>query len=384
MVRGNGLGLGMGWITTLYIMMAALSVTIAGIYLAAWLLQREARSYLLLALLGISIAGLAGTELWILRAQTPEEYAIALRWFQVPIWSGFLALLGLVGLRLRPRFAWLGWLAVGLRTVALVANFVSGPNLNYAAVLGIERFTLLGEPVATAIAIPNPWMLTGQAALLSSILFLIDAGVSSWRRGEGARSLVLTISLFVAVLAGTTQAVLVFWGFVQSPILITPLFLFVAVVMGAELSHGLLRAARAERDMLAKDAALQISEARLSLAAEAADAGFWSLDQSGHVWATAKSRELFALAPGAELNLPNFLDRVHMHDRERLKRRIEEAFRSHDRFRAEFRVVDPEGGVRWLSSSGRSEADSEAGSKTLMGVSVDITAPTLSRCHFSP
>jgi two-component system sensor kinase FixL len=354
------------WITTLYIMMAALSVTIAGIYLAAWFLQREAQSYLLLALLGISIAGLAGTELWMLRAQTPEEYAIALRWLQVPVWSGFLALLGLVGLRLRPRFARLGWLAVGLRTVALVANFVSGPNLNYAAVTGIERFTLLGEPVATAIGIPNAWMLTGQAALLSSILFLIDAGISSWRRGEGARSLVLTISLFVAVL--------VFWGFVQSPVLITPLFLFVAVVMGAELSHGLLRAARAERDVLAKDAALQISEARLSLAAEAADAGFWSLDQSGHVWATAKSRELFALAPSAELNLANFLARVHMHDRERLKRRIEEAFRSHDRFRAEFRVVDPVGGVRWLSGSGRSEADSEAGSKTLMGVSVDITA----------
>ncbi len=39
------------------------------------------------------------------------------------------------------------------------------------------------------------------------------------------------------------------WHFVQWPILITPMFLFVSAVLGSELSLGLLRAARAERDV---------------------------------------------------------------------------------------------------------------------------------------
>ncbi len=366
----------MSWVTILYVAMAAFSATIAGIYLGAWLMQRDAWSYLIFVLLAVSIACLAGTELWMLRAQTPDEYATALRWFHVPIWSGFLAILGLVGLRLRPRFSSLGWLAAGLRTVSLVANFVSGPNLNYAALTGIDHVALLGEPVAIATGgVPNPWMLTGQAALLLSILFLVDGGISAWRRGEGMRSLVLTISLLLGVVAGTVQAVLVFWGFVQLPVLITPVFLFVAAVMGAELSVGLLRAQRAERDVRIKDAALAVSEERLGLAAEAADAGFWSLDeQSGAVWATDKTRELFGLEPGGDLHLAALLNRVHQQDRVRLQTLIEAALRCNERYRTEFRVVDRDGRVRWLAGLGRCVGNTDAGSKTLMGVSVDITA----------
>ena len=365
----------MGLITILYVMMAALSATIAGIYLAAWLMQREAWSYLIFVLLAVSIAALAATELWMLRAQTPEEYATALRWFHVPIWSGFIALVALVHLRLRPRFSWVGWLAAGLRTVSLVANFVTGPNLNYVAPTNIDYFTLLGEPVAIATGgVPNPWMLTGQASLLLSILFLLDGGISAWRRGDGMRSLVLTISLFFAVAVGTVQAVLVFWGLAQLPLLITPLFLFVALVMGSELSFGLLRAARAERDVRMKEAALGLSEQRLSLAAEAADAGFWSLDaQSGVVWATDKTRELFVLPADGDLRLSDFLERVHRRDRTRLEQLIQTALQSNDRYRAEFRTIVPGGGVRWLGGLGRS-VEGDSGGKMLMGVIMDVTA----------
>jgi PAS domain S-box-containing protein len=299
-----------------------------------------------------------------------------LRWFHVPIWSGFIALVALVHLRLRPRFSWVGWLAVALRTVSLVANFVTGPNLNYVAPTDLEYFSLLGEPVAVATdGVPNPWMLTGQASLLLSLLFLIDGGISAWRRGEGMRSLVLTISFVFAVAVGSVQAVLVFWGFAQLPLLVTPLFLFVALVLGSELSFGLLRAARAERDVRIKDAALTVSEERLSLAAEAADAGFWSLDeQSGEVWATGKTRELLGLAPSGDLSLADFLNRVHQRDRVRLRTLIEAALRSNDSYRTEFRVVDRDGRVRWLAGSGRSVVTTKAGRKTLMGVIADVTA----------
>ena len=184
----------------------------------------------------------------------------------------------------------------------------------------------------------------------------------------------LTISLLFAVLVGTVQAIMVFWGLVQFPILVTPLFLFVALVMGSELSFGLLRAARAEREVKLKDAALGLSEQRLGLAAEAADAGFWSLDgQSGAVWATAKTRELFGLAPGGDLRLADFLERVNRKDRTRLEQLIEAALRSDDRYRTEFRIVHRDGGIRWLAGVGRRVAGSGPDPATLMGVIVDIT-----------
>ncbi|NMQ18083.1 PAS domain S-box protein [Candidatus Competibacter phosphatis] len=365
----------MGWITILYVIIGTLSATIAGLYLGAWLVQREAWSYLMLAVLEVSIVGVAGTELWMMHAQTPMDYATALRWFQVPIWSGFVALVGLVYLRLRPRFLVLGWLAVALRTLALAAAFGSGPNLNYAALTGIERVSLLGEPVAIAIGVPNPWMAVGQASLVLAMLFIIDCGISAWRRGEGARSLALASALLVIVLIGTVQVVSVFWGFVRMPILITPLFLLLALVIGAELSLGLPRAARAERDLRLKDAALGLSEQRLSLAAEAADVGFWSLDaRSKAVSATPKTRELFGLAPDGELALADFLKQVHPRDRACLEQLVEAALGTNERYRAEFRVLDADGGTRWLASLGRGVGESDGTSRTLMGVSVDITA----------
>jgi len=368
----------MSSIAILYVMMAVLSAMIAGIYLAAWLLQREDWSSLVFVLLAVSLVGIAGTELSMLRAQTPEDYAIALRWLHVPVWSGLLALVGLVYLRLRPRFLWVGWLAAGLGTVALIANFVSGPNLNYVALTGIDHITLLGEPVAVVTGVPNPWMLTGQASLVMLLVFILDGGVSAWRRGEGARAralaLALGIGLFVVMAVSAVQVVLVFWGFARFPVMLTPLLLGIAAVMAFELSLGLVRAERAEREVRRKDAALALSEHRLSLAAEVADAGLWSLDeQSGAVWATEKTRDLFGLAVGKDLRLADFLERVHRRDRARLERAIEAALRSDGRFRSEYRVVDPDDRVHWLVGLGGSVSEGAAGPKTLMGVTVDIT-----------
>ena len=365
----------MSWITIIWAMMAALAATLAGIYFVAWLLVRKNASYLVFVLLAGSAVGLAGTELWMMKAQTPQEFGEALRWFQVPIWSGFCCFTALVHLRLRPRFLWVGWLAVGLRTASLVPNFSSAPNLNYTALTGISHISVLGEPIALVTGDPNPWMLIGQASQLLALLFVIDGSVSTLRRGASKRTLWLVISLLALVGLGTVQAVLVFWGFVQMPITVTPLFLLTAGAMAYELSFGLLRAERAEHEVRAKDAALGLSEQRLGLAAEAADAGFWSLDmQSGEVWATAKTRALFALDAGGGLRLVDFLERVHRQDRARLEQQIEAALRSNDRYRSEFRVVDPDGRVRWLAGSGRRVVETGAGPGTLMGVTVDITA----------
>ncbi|MBK1616954.1 hypothetical protein CKO42_00520 [Lamprobacter modestohalophilus] len=363
----------MSWITTLYATMAALSATLGGVYLAAWLMQREDGSYLLFVALAASVIGVAGIELWMLRAPTPEVYGLALRWLHVPIWSGISVFVILAYLRLRPRFPLIGWLALGLRTAALVPNFVSGANLNYLALTDLDQITLLGEPVVVVTGVPNPWMLMGQASNALLFLFILDGSISVWRRGEGARAIALALGLLASVTLSATHAVLTFWGFTQVPVMFTPLLLFVAAAMGFELSFGLLRAARAERDVEVKEAALSLSEQRLSLAAEAADAGFWSLDgQSGAVWATAKTRELFGLPAAGDLRLGAFLDRVHGEDRTRLEQLIATTLRPNERYRAEFRVADPDGRVRWLAGLGRGVGEPE-GPKTLMGVCVDIT-----------
>jgi PAS domain S-box-containing protein len=366
----------MGWVTIIWAMMAGVVATLAGVYLVAWFPARKDVSYLVFVVLAASVVGLAGTELWMMKAQTASEFGEALRWYHVPVWSGFCSLVALVYLRLRPRFAWVGLLAVALRSASLVPNFASATNLNYTQITGISHVHVLGESVTLAAGEPSHWMLLGQASLLLALFYVIDGGVGALRRGGRERPLWLVISLFALLALGTVQAVAVFWGVVALPMMISPLFLFTAVIMARELSSGLLRAERAEREVVAKDAALGLSEQRLGLAAEAAAAGFWSLDgRSGSIRATPKTLELLSVAVDRDLRLTDFMQRVHPGDRPRLKQLIMQAQHSEERYRTEFRIIDPQGGVRWLAGVGRSvaEAETEPGPRTLMGVIMDVS-----------
>ena len=155
-------------------MMAALSATMAGMYLAVWLRQRDSTAYLMSALLALSIVGIAVTEIGMLRALTPESYMVAIRWFQVPIWSGYVAVVWLLYLRLRPRRLWLGWLALGLRSVALVATFASAPSLNYEMLTAVEHITYHDPADGAYMVTVHGWNVPNDVARFDLDLFAIQ------------------------------------------------------------------------------------------------------------------------------------------------------------------------------------------------------------------
>jgi formate hydrogenlyase transcriptional activator len=122
------------------------------------------------------------------------------------------------------------------------------------------------------------------------------------------------------------------------------------------------------------DQALRESEARLSLAAASAGAGLWILDvASGHFWTTEKTRELFGVASEEEMTFDRLINLIHPEDRERIRRATDQAMKSSVVTRAEFRIVLPDGTIRWMVSLGRSYCSSSAEPESLMGVSIDIT-----------
>ena len=67
---------------------------------------------------------------------------------------------------------------------SLVLNFVFTPNLNYREITGLLHVSFLGETVAVAEGIPNPWMLIGQLSLLLFVIFVADAAITVWQRGD--------------------------------------------------------------------------------------------------------------------------------------------------------------------------------------------------------
>jgi two-component system sensor kinase FixL len=203
-----------------------------------------------------------------MRAESPAQFATALRWLHFAAWVIIVSLIGFVLFYMRAGRPWLAWTVCTLRTFSLLLNFLTGQNLNYREVTGLRHIPFLGESVSAAEGVSNPWMLVGQLSLLLFVAFVADATITVWRRGDGRQVLVTGGSIVFFVLAGTVQSVLVLWQIVHWPY--APSFCFMGIVaaMAYEMSREALRAAQLSED-------LRESEERMTLAAEAAGVGVW-------------------------------------------------------------------------------------------------------------
>ena len=116
------------------------------------------------------------------------------------------------------------------------------------------------------------------------------------------------------------------------------------------------------------------SEVRLSLAAESANAGMWSIfEDTGQTWVTGKMRELFGFPPHQELHYEGFLQAIHPEDRERFHQTMQQAIQSGENLMIDCRVMRPDGSVRWIVSRGRLQRTTAGKPSSMMGVSVDIS-----------
>jgi C4-dicarboxylate-specific signal transduction histidine kinase len=139
-------------------------------------------------------------------------------------------------------------------------------------------------------------------------------------------------------------------------------------VMAAYLGIDLLRGAELKQD-------LQESERRLSLAADAADAGLWSLDAvSGRFWATPRAYAIFDIPVRPDVAVDDLLAVIHPHDRRRVERVLQSAREEDGVSNLDYRIRDRSGGIRWVSSRGSSYAGREVGSRIISGVVMDISA----------
>ncbi|MCL4203926.1 MAG: sigma 54-interacting transcriptional regulator [Pirellulaceae bacterium] len=119
---------------------------------------------------------------------------------------------------------------------------------------------------------------------------------------------------------------------------------------------------------------LRESEERLNLAADSAGAGLWSLDLATRCfWLTAKTRELFGFSADEEVTFGRFLDVVHPEDRDLIQQTVQTLVRSNREVFVEYRVLPPDGSLRWFASRGRVQSRESGEPDCLLGVSVDVT-----------
>lgn len=121
--------------------------------------------------------------------------------------------------------------------------------------------------------------------------------------------------------------------------------------------------------------ALRESEERLRLALEAASLGLWYQDlKTGEFMAAPQTAAMHGLEPNTPLDQEKALALVHHEDRGRVGELVERAVAARGPYEAEYRIVWPDGTVRWMASRARiyGESDDDSDGR-MIGIVQDIT-----------
>jgi PAS domain S-box-containing protein len=234
-----------------------------------------------------------------------------------------------------------------LEVIALVVGTAAAADLGLLQSLNLP---LLREVQYTYLLFPFVvWAAVRFGPRGASLVTLIIAALAVWHTARGGGPF----------LVGSTGLTL--FGIAC--------YLLVVAVTGLVVAS----AVWTERDRATQ--ALQRSEERLRLALDSARMGiwYWSVETNALVW-DQNLRGMYGLGPDEPMtSYEQFMSRVHPEDREFVSQSVARALRNGTSLDYEFRIVWPDGRVRWIADLGTVGQDSQGRPAYLTGVCMDVT-----------
>jgi PAS domain S-box-containing protein len=118
---------------------------------------------------------------------------------------------------------------------------------------------------------------------------------------------------------------------------------------------------------------LRINEARMRLAFEATQIGFWDWDVTDNtqVWSDA-CKALLGLPADSPSNFEVLMSCIHPEDRDAMMNEIKSAIAQHRDHVIEYRAIWPDGSVHWHAARGRPFYDDAGNPTRMIGIALDI------------
>jgi PAS domain S-box-containing protein len=154
-------------------------------------------------------------------------------------------------------------------------------------------------------------------------------------------------------------------------------YIFVPIFGGDGSVEAVAGSTRDITQRYAMEEALRDAQERLEATLNAGDIATWTWDiPANRVHADQNLARFFALTPAAAAGGPieEYEQAIHPADRARVRQTILEAVRSGREYEAEYRLVQPQGEIRWVIARGKTEVDAQGNALRLPGVLLDITA----------
>lgn len=363
-------------IPIIWSMIAGGCLAVAAVQLAAWMRTRTLAATLAFGVLALSVAIDALFELALMRADTAARMGQLQRWMHVPLFFTVLSILVFVRTYLRAGRLWLAYTICALRIAALFLDFILEPNIEFAAITGVAKIQVLGEPVSIAVGIRNPWVAVLVVSVFLLIFYVVDATVAVWRRGD-ARSrrsaVIIGGSLLAGLVTTVTTATLIRLGNFHLLYSYAVPFALLLVAIAMEISADISRSADLAGRLNKSESALERSRRRMEQATNAAGIGIWEWHLGRDtIWMNDSGRAFFGYARGDEITFRRFFEKVLEDDREYF---LGEVMRSRGggSFDREYRV-QAAAGLRWIHTRGSVEMDAKGAAVLMRGVFFDVSA----------
>jgi two-component system sensor kinase FixL len=369
----------MSWITVLWSMLISVSLTFALLHLFIWLKGLQPWANLSFAATAVAIAVITGMELMVMRAMPIEQMAIILRWVHLPLLVLWVAIICFVRCYFEAGRPWLAWMAVGLRTLALILSFTTGQNLFFEKITSLKQVAVWGgETISIAQGPLNPWYVVGPLSTLVLTAFVLDAAFAMWRGGTHTgrrRAIVFSSSIIFFLLTATGHSALVNAGVINSPYVVGLSFMPILLAMSYELSCDLVHSAQLSDQLQESEAELQISKQRMRVAARSGKLRMWEWDiVRDEIWSTDDGQSLYGISEPQKISFERFLNTLYKEDREQVRLAVEKSLiRGNGHYESEFRITMPDGRIHWFNSRGRIEFSGGDQPLRMLGVTIDIT-----------
>jgi PAS domain S-box-containing protein len=202
------------------------------------------------------------------------------------------------------------------------------------------------------------------ALLYSPLPLILWAATRFGEKGASGAILVVTVALLWLALNRSSLFVA---GDPERNVLALQVFLIGLAIPVLLLGAAIDEVRRAE-------AATRESEERMRFAAASANIGLWYFERTtGRLWATVHCRALLGLPPDAPLDRNVIQEVIHPDDRAAAIESMRSAAFAGQDVVHEFRVVLPDGGLRWLRARARADHDERGEPIRVSGLFIDIT-----------
>jgi PAS domain S-box-containing protein len=337
------------------------------VYLFHWLQKRDNWESLLFSISSAAAAVLALSEQALMHAQTAAQYGEILRWMHLPAAVVAVSLIWFLRLYLNAGRTWLVWLFCAVRVLVLVVNFVQEPNFNFSEITDLRQVAFWGELFSLPVGMRSSWAFLTRAGNLLQLIFVADASITAWKKGNGRRAFMMGGTIFLGVVLAAVFSILMNRGILPGPF-ISVVYMLVVFLMAGELSRETLRASLLSHE-------LRETQARMQLATDAADLGLWEWDiVRDEIWMNKVSRARLGAGEFERIDFNRFLQSLSPAEREQTRQAIQRSLDGGGEFKAEYRLITQDGAARWIAAHGRVQYGNDGKPHLIRGVSMEITS----------